>query len=289
MKFNVVSPENTKELLELISVNQDRYFRFGAGYTDLLIELKKQPDEDLTVINLAQLTDDIFTAISKIADGFRIGSLVTAKRISLSKDLQSNYSVLTEAAKKLASGQVRQVATIGGNICTASPAGDMACALVALQANCEILNSNGTLRIIPITDFFTGVRTTVLQKDEVLRSIVIPSNNRKNKIYSNFIKIGTRRAMECSIVSLAYHILTDEKSIITHAGIALGSVAPTIMLAKSACDYLLGKSFSSLNPSEIKEFSQKILEYASPISDIRASAWYRTEVLGNVAKSIFEN
>jgi CO/xanthine dehydrogenase FAD-binding subunit len=289
MKFNVASPVNTKDLLELISATQDRNFRFGAGYTDLLIELKKQPNQDLTVINLAQLTDDNFRAISKVADGFRIGALVTAKRISHNKELRDNYSVLTEAASRLASRQIRQVATIGGNICTASPAGDMACALVALKANCEILNSEGVIRVVPITDFFTGVRTTVLQKYEVLRSIVIPSNDDKNKTYSKFIKIGTRRAMECSVISLSYHIQTDSNSIINNAGIAIGSVAPTIRFAKSACDYLIGKCFTSINLSEAEEFSVKVLEYASPISDIRASAWYRTEVLCNISKSIFEN
>jgi len=289
MKFNVVSPVNTKELFGLISANHDRNFRFGAGYTDLLIELKKQSDQDLTVINLAQLADDNFTSISETADGFRIGALVTAKCITLDKDLLANYNVLTDAASQLASGQIRQVATVGGNICTASPAGDIACALVALKANCEVLNSEGVLRVVPIEDFSTGVRTTALRTDEVLRSIVIPSNDVKNRIYSKFIKIGTRRSMECSVVSLAYHIQTDDDSIIVNAGIAIGSVAPTIMFVKSACDYLIGKDFSSISSSETEEFSSKVIEYASPISDIRASAWYRSEVLANIAKSIFEN
>jgi CO/xanthine dehydrogenase FAD-binding subunit len=133
------------------------------------------------------------------------------------------------------------------------------------------------------------VRKNVLKKDEVLRSIFISSNKNNNKIYSEFIKIGTRRSMECAVVSLAYHIQANDNDKITHAGIAIGSVAPTIKFVKTACEYLIGKTLSSIGESETNKFAAKVVEYASPISDIRASAWYRKEVLYNISKSIFNN
>ena len=291
MKFNVVNPVTTKELLDVISKNQDYNFKFGAGYTDLILDLKKQERDDLTVINLARLKDRKFTSIKKTEDGFRIGALFTINEIIsdsiLSKKMR--FPVLIKAANEFASRQIRQVATVGGNLCTASPAGDVACALVALEAQCEILSTNDKLRVIPINDFFVGVKKTCLKKNEILRSVFIVSNNNNRNIYSDYIKIGTRRSMEIAIVSLAYHIEVDIDDVVTHAGIAIGSVAPTIKFAESACEYMIGKKFSSINDSESEEFATKVLEYAIPISDIRASAWYRKEVLHNICKSIFNN
>lgn len=289
MNFNVVSPSTTEELLKQISRHQDGDFRFGAGYTDLILELKNESDDSLTIINLARLKDDKFTSIAESEAGIRIGALVTAYRIANDVRIGKSYPVLHEAANKLASGQIRQVATVGGNICTASPAGDIACPLVALEAQCEIMNADGTARIIPINDFFLDVRKTDLKKDEILRSVFISSNDENVRLHSGFIKIGTRRSMECAVVSLAYHIQVDEEDKITKAGIAIGSVAPTIKFVTSACEYLIGRNFSSLGTSEYEQFASKVMEYASPISDIRASAWYRNEVLFNISKSVFEN
>ena len=289
MNFNVISPETTDELLKVITENQGKKFRFGAGYTDLLLELKKQPDEELTVVNLARLNDSRFTSIEKTDDGIRMGALVTVNKIASDNELQKAFPVLCESANKLGSRQIRQVATIGGNLCTASPAADIACALVALEARCEILSAGGTAHVISINDFFTDVKKTDLKKDEILRSVIIPPNSENGKIYSDFIKVGTRRSMEIAVVSLAYHIQADEEDKITHAGIAIGSVAPTIKFVKSACEYLTGKKYSEISSSASEEFAAKVLEYASPISDIRASAWYRKEVLFNISKSIFEN
>ncbi len=288
MNFNVLSPKSTEELLTAITNHQGVDFRIGAGMTDLLIELKKQPNEELTIINLAQLNDHDFTSIAIGDEEIKIGALVTVNQIANSKDLQPRFPVLCEAANQLASRQIRQVATVGGNLCTASPAGDIACAMVALKAQCEILSTNGTTRVVPINDFFLDVRKTDLKPDEVLRSVTI-SCHKNHNIHSGFIKVGIRRSMECAVVSLGYHIQSDQDNVITHAGIAIGSAAPTIKFTQSACDYLIGKKISSIGASESEPFAAKVLEYASPISDIRGSAWYREQVLFNISKSIFES
>jgi CO/xanthine dehydrogenase FAD-binding subunit len=94
--------------------------------------------------------------------------------------------------------------------------------------------------------------------------------------------------MECSVVSLAHHLYLDRGGKIVHAGIAIGSVAPTIMFVHSASNFLIGKRISSIRESESVEFAKKVLEYANPISDIRASAWYRKEVLYNISKNLFD-
>jgi len=283
--FKVESPQTADELLAVIAASQGKNFRFGAGGTDLLLELKRTTYENLTIVNLARLKDQTFRSITKAEGGFRIGALITAAEILDNKELKSEFYTLWESAHNLASMQIRQVATIGGNLCTASPSGDIACALVALHARCEILNIKGELRSVSIGEFFTGVRQTVIQKDEILRSVVVPFNSNIN-IHSGFIKVGTRLSMECSVVSLAYHIQRDDARVIKHAGIAIGAVAPTIKFTDSACTYLIGKS--EFMDSEREEFAYLVSEYASPISDVRASAWYREEVLFNISKGLME-
>ncbi|RLD22592.1 MAG: hypothetical protein DRI69_00660 [Bacteroidetes bacterium] len=283
--FNIESPQTADELLAVIAANQDKNFRFGAGGTDLLLELKRAPQENLTVVNLAQLKDPIFKSITKVAGGYRIGALVTAGEVLDHEEVKSEFYTLWEAAHNLASMQIRQVATVGGNLCTASPSGDIACALVALHARCEIINTKGELRSVSVADFSTGVRKTVIQKNEVLRSVVVPINSNPN-LHSGFIKVGTRLSMECSVVSLAYHIQMDDNRTIRHAGIAIGAVAPTIKFTDSACAFLIGKS--KLIDTEREEFAGLISDYASPISDVRASAWYREEVLFNISKGLME-
>ncbi|MBI4648486.1 MAG: FAD binding domain-containing protein [Bacteroidia bacterium] len=211
----------------------------------------------------------------------------TAFEISSAQFIKEHYPVLHQAAFGLGSYQIRQVATIGGNICTASPSGDMANALVALKARCEILNADGRIRIIPIENFFLDVRKTDLKKNEVLQSILLEKNTGE-KLYSGYIKVGTRRSMECSVVSLAYHIVSDNSETIVKAGISIGASAPTIKFAASASEYLLNRKLSSISSDEASHFAEKVMEYASPISDIRATAWYRKEALFNICKSIFD-
>jgi len=288
MVANVISPETFDDLLRTIDEYKNTEYRFGAGYTDLLVELKKQPNEKLLVINLAQLNNKQFTTIKERDNRIRIGALVTASEIISNETIKKQFPVLNEAAMKHASRQIRQVATVGGNICTASPAGDIACALVALKSECEIVSSSGGSRVIPIDKIFVGVRKTELKNNEVLRCITIPINKECENAHSGFTKVGTRHSMECAIVSLAYHIQSDKNNKITHAGIAIGSAAPTIKFVKTACDFLTGKEFTAISKSEAEEFAGKVLEYANPISDIRASAWYRKEVLFNISKSIFD-
>ena len=285
MNFNVITPHNEPELLAAVSEYQDN-FRFGAGFTDLILEIKKQAPKGLTVINLAQLKDDHFTLLVRDENGINIGSMVTVAMIENDEFIRKNLPVLHQAASSLASAQIRQVATVGGNICTASPSGDVACALVALNAICEILNTSGQTREIPIREFFTGPRKTAMQKNDILRRIIVPLNKDQKDIHSGFIKVGTRRSMECSVVSLSYHIRYDSEGLITHAGIAIGAAAPTIRFATNACDFLEGKNIRALSNTIKETFSNKILEYASPISDIRASAWYRKEALGNISRGM---
>lgn len=287
MDFEVISPKTKAELLTAVAENQDRNFRFGAGYTDLINQLKNQPHEDLTIINIAQIQEESFRKISETDNHYELGTLVTASDIVFNSAIQKEFPVLHQAASSVASIQIRNTATIGGNICNASPSADMSGALVALQANCQILNANGEIREEPLVSFIRGVGQTSLQKNEILKSIHIPKNE-FSEIKSDFEKIGTRKSMEISIVFLGYHFQISENGIIEKAGVSCGAVAPTIPFVSTACEFIQGKQIHSLSGNEKEEFAKRVLNYASPISDIRATAWYRNEVLYNISKGIFE-
>ena len=287
MGFEIISPTTSEELRKLLESNQDKNIRLGAGFTDLMIEIKKKNLNDLTVINLAKIKEKEFTTIQVTVNEVRIGSLVTIAEITKNKYLQENFPVLVEAANGLASMQIREVATVGGNICQASPSGDVSCAIYSLNATCEILNSSGQLRKEPMVDFFKGPGKTSLTKNEVLQSVIFPVS-KSSKLRSGFIKIGKRVSMECSIVSLAYQIHLAENGTIEAAGIACGAVGPTFILCQDAISFIKGKNIETLSTEDKEQFAQKVQQLATPIDDVRSTAWYRKEVLYNSAVSIFE-
>ncbi|NUM51916.1 MAG: FAD binding domain-containing protein [Flavobacteriales bacterium] len=289
MEFEIESPKNITELCKTIKSYRSKSFRFGAGYTDLLMELKKHTPRNLTVINLAQLKDVSFSSIRSTTKNIQIGAMITASKLVTDTRIEQLFPVLQQAAHNLASTQIRQVATLGGNMCTASPSGDLICAAMALQASCEIMNDDKKIHNLSIQDFFIGVRKTALKKNEFLFAINIPRNKKRTAtLHSGFIKIGTRKSMECSVVSLAFHLQIDKTGKIIDAGIAIGASAPTVKFAQSACQFLIGKKINSFSEKEKEEFANKVLSYASPISDIRATAWYRKEVLFNISKGVLE-
>ena len=288
MNFEVISPKTTSELLNTIAANQTNNFRIGAGFTDLINQFKSQQTEGLILINLAQLVDDDFELIVENNTNFQVGALATASEIIDNKSIEENFPVLHQAASKLASTQIRNVATVGGNICNVSPSGDMTAALIALKATCCILDCDGNERNELLSSFIRGLKKTSLTKKEVIKNIIIPKNSCQN-IKSGFEKVGSRKSMEISIVSLAYHLQMNNDWKIIDAGVACGAVAPTIPFTFDACEFLIGINMHTISESEKEEFAKRVLTYANPISDIRASDWYRKEVLFNISKTIFDN
>jgi CO/xanthine dehydrogenase FAD-binding subunit len=286
MDFEVINTTTSDELLKAIADNQNNNFRIGAGFTDLINQLKKQNTEDLTIINMAQLEDLSYKEIVEEEDELRIGTLATASDIVNNKFIKKEYPVLHQAASKLACTQIRNVATLGGNICNVSPSGDMTAALIALQATCHIVDCNGGERAELLSDFIIGLKKTSLTKQEIIKNITIPKNS-GTSIKSGYEKVGSRKSMEIAIVSLGYHLQLDGSGVITSAGVSCGAVAPTIPFAASACDFITGKNINDLSDGDKEEFANKVMEYASPISDVRASEWYRKEVLFNISQTIF--
>ena len=246
--------------------------RIVAGATDLIIELEAglRPDIhgliDITrVPGLDHITTD--------DEGWiHLGPLVTHNHCAVSKLIIERAYTLSRACWEVGAPQIRNRGTIAGNLITASPANDSIPPLMALGAQVTLRSTSGE-RVVPIADFYTGVRQTVMQDDEFMADIAFPAPPERSR--STFIKRGLRLAQAIAIVNVAAVLELDESEVV-EASIALGSVTPTIVRAEAAEDYLRGRT---LDDETIQRASELAVESASPIDDVRGSARYRVEMV----------
>jgi xanthine dehydrogenase FAD-binding subunit len=244
-----------------------------AGGTDILVRLHdRYPWPKLLVLDRVKSLHQIAARINHIA----IGPLMTFAEIEESNILKAHAPQLVEAASVAGSMQIRNRATIGGNLANGSPAGDLIPPLYVLSATLE-LSSSKAKRSVPIELFFEGPGKTVLKSNELITSIIIP----KGSNHGFFLRLATRRALAISKVSVAASLKIDNGKIIQSARIALGAVAPTVIRATRAEESLLG---NALDSKLIADASCLVKEEASPIDDIRSNADYRKEMVGVLLK-----
>jgi carbon-monoxide dehydrogenase medium subunit len=238
-----------------------------AGGTDLLVELKEQLRRADCVINIKKIPG-IAGLSFDARHGLHIGALATAREVEISPIVLEKYASLAQAARELGSIQVRNRATIVGNVCRASPSADTLPPLIADGAQVMIHGGSGK-RQVALEDFFTGPGKTVLRPDELVTEIRVPAPApRTGKVY---IKHGRRKAMELATVGVAVSL--SEKDI----RIVLGAVAPTPIRAKRAEALLRGKT---LNEELIEKAAEAAAGESRPIGNVRASAQYRREMVG---------
>lgn len=263
--FEYYAPQTLQELLELKQKFGDEA-KLLAGGTDLIVKMKMRATEPKYIISLNKIKELHY--ISEDENFVRIGATVTWRELEKSHIIRKYYPALIDSAKVMAGVQVRNMATIGGNLCNASPAADGAPPLIVHSAK-VVLQSISSVREVPLEDFFVGPGRTVLKSDEVLTQIVVPKPEERSS--STFIKIS-RTAMDLAKVSVAAYISLNEKDEVKRVRISLGAVAPTPVLSKSAEIELVGKKPTV---EAIKKASLAVLKDISPIDDIRSTAEYR--------------
>ena len=259
------------EALQALSKNSPGA-RIVAGATDLLLELERGTRSgiecliDITRIpNLDRITMD--------EDGvIHIGPLVTHNQIASSKLMREKAYPLARASWEVGAPQIRNRATVAGNIITASPANDTITPLMALDASVVLRSTRGN-RKVKLQDFYKGVRKTVLQPDEILVDICFKGLEANQK--GTFVKVALRRAQAISVINLAI-VLTMDSNVIRNAVVTLGAVAPTIIHAKIAEEFLIGKSLTEAVMTQAADLAR---DSATPIDDIRGTANYRREMV----------
>jgi carbon-monoxide dehydrogenase medium subunit len=270
-RFHYHEPQSLAEASALL-IELGSTAHVMAGATDLLVEIREELRSCEHVVNIKKIAGLAeFSCDSE--DGLRFGALVTARQIETSPEVIGLYPNLATAASQLGSIQVRNRATVVGNICRASPSADTIPPLIADGARLTIYSEAGK-REVAVEDFFTGPGRTVLKPGDIVTGVTVPppaaSSGRA------YIKHGRRKAMELATVGVAVS-LEQKDGRCFDIRIALGAVAPTPIRARKAEALLRGRA---IDAALLAEAAETAMLESTPISNVRASAAYRREMVG---------
>jgi CO/xanthine dehydrogenase FAD-binding subunit len=238
-----------------------------AGGTDVMVGINFGRLRPPALLDLTQVPE--LTAIDRSGRPLRIGAGVTYTR--LIAELADVLPGLAMAAKTVGSPQIRNRGTIGGNLGTASPAGDCHPALLVADAEVEVGSVRGT-RVIPVAEFFVGPKRNALAPDELITAVLVPPATGPQL----FAKVGTRNAMVIAVTSLALAFRGDE------VRVAMGSAGPTPLRATQAESFLAGAG--EITDAVTRRFGELVAAAAEPIDDVRGTADYRRHALGVLAR-----
>lgn len=278
-KFDYHAPERLQESLELLEkLGKDA--KVLAGGTDLIVNLRARVEHPRNLIDIKKVKE--LQELSYDAkSGLTVGASVTLNRLIHDKEVAKIYPILREAASTIADFQVRNRATLVGNICNASPAADMAPALLVLNATVNIASRKST-RKVPIREFFTGVKRTVLSANEIVTSVTVPTP--PNSCRGGYLKACRTLGEDVAIVGVGGLLIPNGKTT-PQFRIAYASVAPTPVRAFEA-----EKIFESKKSVDelLEEVMPIVMRSVSPISDVRGGRDYRTNLVKVLTKRLVQ-
>ncbi|MDO9111727.1 MAG: xanthine dehydrogenase family protein subunit M [Desulfatirhabdiaceae bacterium] len=245
-----------------------------AGGTDLMVKMRSGliPSKDLICLERIQA----LKGVEDYGDRIAISACTPLSHLLQEPAITRHFPVLAKAVSCLGSPLIRNMGTIGGNICTASPAGDTLAPLYALDARIELRSETG-VRSLSLNRFIQGPGQTLLETGEILSAIHVEKPH--PKAIQHFEKVGRRNALACSLASMAAILLLSDDGNVMTASMAWGSVGPTVLTCPEAAGRLIGQPLSMDRLTEAAAIAKKAL---CPITDIRATADYRRAVAGDL-------
>lgn len=273
MRFDYLEPETIADALSLLREHK-RDAKVIAGGTDVMVQAKNKNIKPSYLVDITNIPGLEYIK-SNNNHGLRIGPLTTIRALETSAELRDKYPIISQAAGQLGSVAIRNVATLGGNLCNALPSAEMAQVMLALSAEAKIVGPNGE-RDVPLAEFFKGIGKTVLKPDELLIEIRVPEPNPNS--YGKYIKHSPRGTIDLAIVNITVIItLKSRTKLCEDASIVLGAVAPTPLRAKKAEEVLKGKEITD---DVIHMAAQAAYKEAHPRKDsIRGSMEYKREMV----------
>ncbi len=282
MQFNYFEPTSVEETLDTLREGDGRY-KLLAGGTDLIIHLRRGVTRYDALVNI-KLLPDIATLSAKPGEGIHFGAAASLRSIETSPTVRGHYPALAEAIRVIGSLQLRNSATIGGNICNASPSADSAPALMVSGATVSCRSSGNGNVVVPVEDFFEGPGRSVLGSTGLLLAVDVPEP--LGLTGNSFERFTPRNAMDIAIASAASQVtLAQSSGLIEEVAIALGAVAPTPVRAHKAEDVLRGKEPT---PELLETAAEAAMDECQPIDDIRGSARYRREIIRVLVRRTLE-
>jgi carbon-monoxide dehydrogenase medium subunit len=270
--FDYVAPTGAEEVVKLLA-GKNGDAKILCGGTDLLVQLREGRRKTKLVIdikNIPELTQITFDS----KNGLRIGAAASCHEICSDPNVSKHYPGLVDGIHLIGGVQIQNRASVGGNLCNASPAADSIPALIVHEAVCHVTGSNGS-RTLPVEEFCVAPGKNAMQSGEFLASITVPIP--KENFGASYLRFIPRNEMDIAVVGAGASVVLDKdgKQFVS-ARIALGAVAPTPLLASSAGDFLSGKALTRANVKEAARIAQSI---AKPITDLRGTAEHRKHLV----------
>jgi carbon-monoxide dehydrogenase medium subunit len=251
-----------------------------AGGTDLLVQLRAGFVEPDLVVDLKRIPE--LRRIAAANGGFRIGAAVSGAELGEHADLKRSWPGVVEATELIGSTQIQGRASLGGNLCNASPAADSVPAMMAAEATVTVVGPDGE-RECPVEEIVTGPGKTSLAKDEIVVSVNLPPRPaHSGDAYLRFIP---RTEMDIAVVGVGVCLTLDDEGLCTHARVALGAVAATPILVPEAADALIG---TTVGEDALTRMAAAASAACRPIDDKRGTKVYRIKVTGVMARRAAE-
>jgi carbon-monoxide dehydrogenase medium subunit len=273
-EFEYLKPESFDQLQNLITRYENAGIKFFAGGTDLIVQLKQNANFNFKyLIDLEKLN---LNYIECYKNYLKIGALTTLSDIENNTFLKENFPIFTSTTSKMASVQIRNKATIGGNLCNAAPSADLAPPLLVLDAKLKILSKEKE-KVVSIEEFFLGPGRTILSSSEILKEVIL--NIPRDEWTAVYIK-SMRTSEDIATVGVAVKLSKDkDKNKYNDIKIALGAVAPTPIRIYKAEKFFLENYRKQDKQSVVEKIAEITANESKPIDDVRASANFRKVIV----------